>query len=161
VIASQTPCLQVLFIVSNSKHTKPEMSVTISRPRVLFFFLINFCFVYIDSFFFFFFFLISIPYIYISFTFIFVFILLVFPFFYCLFSFHTHRVCTSLNHNLLLCRPIYIISWYVLQLRRILSVPPTVILKQYRESTHNLTLRRVRAAIVAVLQWKSNKHYIF
>jgi len=100
---------------------------TISRPTILFFFF-NFCFVYIDSFFLVS--LISIPSIYISFTFIFVLSFSYFLFFNYLFSFHTHRVCTSLNHNLLLCTPIYRISCYVLQLplkvRRILPVPPTL-----------------------------------
>lgn len=50
VIESKTRCLQVLFIVCNSKPSTPEMSVTINI--ILFFFLLLFCFVYIDSFFF-------------------------------------------------------------------------------------------------------------
>lgn len=56
VIASKTRCLQVLFIVSDTKSSKPEVSVTVSRPTVLFFFLFNCCFFYIDSFFLFFYF---------------------------------------------------------------------------------------------------------
>ena len=97
VIASQTPCLQVLFIVSNSKHKKPE---TISRPTVLFSFLINFCSVYIDSFLLFYFFLFRfLPFIAPSLSYLF---LSVSYFLFLLFIFlHTYRVCTTLNHSLL------------------------------------------------------------